>query len=302
MDNESSSLVNLGDLTKPATILIEKISAAVGKIYEPHHIVNLAKAQATAKIIETENDIEIAGLQQRAFQRFIAEETNKQSNIESITNKALSGLNKNARPQDIEDDWIANFFDKCKLISDEEMQRLWAKILVGEVNNPGSFSRRTVNYMSNVDKLDADLFTKLCSFCWHFYIGKNPNTPEPLVLISDIYSPNENTYNEYKINLDQLIHLNEINLITFDRFMVKTFDYSDLKILKSSYFGKIVNIDFSLKKNGSDSKLSLGKVLLSKVGRELSSICNSQPKSDFFDYVLRKWIDEGYIIYSDYPK
>jgi hypothetical protein len=35
MPKESTSLVNLGDLTKPATILVEKICNAVGKIYEP---------------------------------------------------------------------------------------------------------------------------------------------------------------------------------------------------------------------------------------------------------------------------
>lgn len=295
MGNESSSLVNLGDLTKPATILIEKISDAVGKIYEPHHIVNIAKAQATAKIIEAESNIEIAGLQKRALQRFIAEETRKQSNIELITIKALKGLNKNARPQDIEDDWIANFFNKCKLIADEEMQRLWAKILAGEANNPGAFSQRTVNYMSDIDKLDADLFTKLCSFCWHFYTD---DTPEPQVLI---YSHRENIYNEYGISFGKLMHLDEINLLTFQGFSEGFFDDNPGAITRSSYFGIVVNIDINSERN-SNYNLKLGQVALSKVGRELSSICNSQPNSDFFDYVLRKWIDEGYIIYSDYPK
>lgn len=78
MSNESTSLVNLGDLAKPATILIEKISDAIGTIYEPTHITRVAKAHATAKIIEAESNIEIAVLQQRALQRFIAEETRKQ--------------------------------------------------------------------------------------------------------------------------------------------------------------------------------------------------------------------------------
>ncbi|MGL4881324.1 MAG: hypothetical protein ACRC8K_09685 [Waterburya sp.] len=107
MTNESTSLLSLGDLTKPATILIEKISNAVGKIYEPRHIIKIAKAQATARIIEVENNIEIAELKQRALQRFLAEETRKQSNIESITTKALEFFDYVLK------DWIKRGYVVC---------------------------------------------------------------------------------------------------------------------------------------------------------------------------------------------
>ena len=34
-DNFESSLINLGDLSKPATVLVEKISDAIGGIFKP---------------------------------------------------------------------------------------------------------------------------------------------------------------------------------------------------------------------------------------------------------------------------
>ena len=34
----------------------------------------------------------------------------------------------------MEEDWIANFFDKCRIVSDSEMQSLWARVLAGEAN------------------------------------------------------------------------------------------------------------------------------------------------------------------------
>jgi len=43
---DGTSLINLGDLSKPATVLIEKISAAVGALYEPRHIKRVAQAEA----------------------------------------------------------------------------------------------------------------------------------------------------------------------------------------------------------------------------------------------------------------
>ncbi|MGO9633300.1 MAG: DUF2806 domain-containing protein, partial [Steroidobacteraceae bacterium] len=59
-----------------------------------------------------------------SLSRFVIEEAKKQYNIEAITEKALPLLGEGASPQNIEDDWIAHFFDRCRLISDEEMQGL----------------------------------------------------------------------------------------------------------------------------------------------------------------------------------
>lgn len=68
--------------------------------------------------------------------RLFAEEAKKQANIEAITLKALPDVKPEAKTEGVEDDWIANFFDKCRLISDEQMQSLWARILAGEANSP----------------------------------------------------------------------------------------------------------------------------------------------------------------------
>ena len=51
-------------------------------------------------------------------------------------------------------------------ISDEEMQNIKSQVLSGEANSPGSFSKRTVNLLSDLDKKDAELFQTLCRFVW----------------------------------------------------------------------------------------------------------------------------------------
>src|SRR5258708_5040845 len=158
------SLINVGDWSKPANTLIEKISDAIGGIAKPWQIKRVAEADAIANRIQTTAEIEKAERLQRAALRFLAEETKKQQNIESIISKALPEVSEQAKPEQIEDDWIANFFDKCRLISDDEMQKLWGKILAGEANSPRKCSKRTVNLLASLDKMDALLFSKLCSF------------------------------------------------------------------------------------------------------------------------------------------
>jgi hypothetical protein len=50
--NEGGSLINLGELSKPATVLIEKIAEATGGIFRPFQIRRIAQAEADAEIIK----------------------------------------------------------------------------------------------------------------------------------------------------------------------------------------------------------------------------------------------------------
>lgn len=155
-----------GKITEPATVLITKISDAVGGLYKPYQIRRVSKAEADAAIIKEQANIEINDLQRRAFNRLVSEEAKKQDNIESITEKAIPQLTSSSTPQDMDNDWIMNFFDKCRIVSDEDMQLLWAKVLANEANSPGSYSKRTINSLASLDKTDAELFIVLCCFTW----------------------------------------------------------------------------------------------------------------------------------------
>ena len=53
----NNSLVNLGEWSKPATVLIEKISGAVGTFYEPRRIKKVAEAEAAKMKAEAEIEI-----------------------------------------------------------------------------------------------------------------------------------------------------------------------------------------------------------------------------------------------------
>src|ERR1039458_6537682 len=188
MGNSGNSLINVGYLSKPVNTLIEKISDAIGGLSKPFQIRRVAQAEADADRIRAATQIEITEIQHRAMARMFAEEARKQHNIESITIKALPDVNPESRPEDMEDDWIANFFDKCRLISDEQMQSLWARILAGEANAPGKFSKRTVNLLGSLDKEDATLFSKVCGFT--LLIGQ---------LVPFIYALNHKIYNNAEI-------------------------------------------------------------------------------------------------------
>lgn len=73
--NSQNSLINLGELSKPVNTLIEKISDAIGVVYEPSRIVRKAKAEAQAQEIMALSENSVRDIQERAVRRFIHEET-----------------------------------------------------------------------------------------------------------------------------------------------------------------------------------------------------------------------------------
>lgn len=280
------ALVNLGDLSKPATVLIEKISDAIGAVFEPHQIKRVARAEAEAEKIRAVAQIEISEIQQRALIRMIQEEGRKQENIENISAKAIGGLDPDAKPENVEKDWLAHFFEKAKLISDTEMQSLWSSLLAGEANRPGTFSKRTVELIATLDKADAHLFTKLCGFGW--MIGN----VAPLIFETkdDIYANQELTFNS-------LTHLDSLGLIRFESlsgFVRQRFP----KKATLFYFGTPLIVEFPKE---SDNDLPTGKVMLTQAGQELAPICGAKRIETFPEYVVGKWAEFGITVYSEWP-
>lgn len=273
-DNNSTSLVNLGELSKPADTLIKKVSSAIGGVFEPWQIRRVAKAEAEASLIKAKTEIEITDLHRRAMHRFIEEEVNRQENMEEITKKSIPHLNHESNPERMEDDWVTNFFDKSRIISDDEMQSLWAKVLAGEANSPGTYSKRTVNLLSDLDKKDALLFQTLCRFGW--VIGN---------FIPLVFDPQAKIYNNVGLNFESLSHLDSLGFIQFNG--ISGFSRQRLpKQFEVTYCGQPLVLTMQ---NDTDNVLDIGKVLLTQAGRELASIIAAPGVGDFVEYVKEKW-------------
>lgn len=272
-------MINFGDLSKPATVLIEKISDAIGAIYKPSQIKRIAHAEAEAEKIKALAGIEVSEIQQRALERLILEEGKKQENIEKITASATTQVNPEAKPEEMEQDWISYFFDKCRTVSDEEMQSLWSNLLAGEANKPGSYSKRTIDLVSTLDKADAQLFTQLCS------LSIAGGDIFPIIL-----DHNAEIYTKKEITFATLIHLDALGLIKFDG--IQTFMLQKLpQNIVLLHFG--IPIAFKLPSE-SNNNFDVGRVMLTKVGQQLAPICGANPDIEFLKYIAEEYKKKGY--------
>jgi hypothetical protein len=283
---DGNSIINLGDLAKPATVLIEKISNAVGVLYEPRRIIKKAEAEAEAEKIKALAGIELSEIQQRGVERLVHQEGRKQENIESITAQALIALPSNAKTEDLEEDWIAHFFDKCEKVSDKHMQSLWSSLLAGEATAPGTYSKRTIDFVASMDKKDAELFTRFCQFTW--MVGE----PVPLV-----FEHSDEIYKKNGISFSDLKHLDSIGLISFESNSgYRSFGLGEKYII--FYFGLPTLLEFTKEK---DNEFQIGKTLFTQAGKELVSICGAQKNQEFYEYAVEKLFQQNICLSSMLP-
>lgn len=283
----TNELKPIASLSKPANTLVEKVSDAVGEIARPWQIKRVAKAEADAKKTQALADVEVTEIEQRGLIRLAREQGQQQENIEQITYNALPHLSENANPESIEDDWLVHFFDRSRIVSDEEMQTLWSKILAGEANDPGAFSKRTVDLVASLDKTDAQMFTRLGTFVWKISDGFSPI----------IFDHSHKVFAASDIKFFHLSHLDDIGLVDFDPVVGFHFNRSG-RFMSVSYHGREIVIDFQ-KVEG--SQLKIGTALLTQIGKQLTPLCGANPSEGYFSFVLSEWLSKGIAVSSRIP-
>lgn len=194
---------DLAGISQPLTKLIEVISAGAGRVSESYLIKQRAKAKAeeievissALHKVSQENglpveyksdDIHIwqkpedrtlvlqsTDVQQRSNDRLDYQERKRQDNIENITSVAAAELVHETTVPDkqIDEDWIARFFESAQNISSEQMQDLWGRILSGEIKKPGSYSLKALDLIRNLSSDDSVLIEKMGRFALKGPVG-----------------------------------------------------------------------------------------------------------------------------------
>ena len=86
-------------------------------------------------------------------------------NIGAIAGHAAEELGDTEVPDhDPDPDWVARFFDGAQDVSSEELQKLWGKILAGEIKSPGQTSLRTLSILRDMTQQEAKDFLDLMRF------------------------------------------------------------------------------------------------------------------------------------------
>ena len=230
--------------------------------------------QAIAKPIDSERSmVEIT--RDDITQRIEFQERKRLANVRSVLHNAAIELDDKEVPDHEPDhDWTARFFESVQDISSEEMQRLWAKILSGEVQSPGDTSLRTLETLRNMSKIDAEIFSDACNFVFL----PLQEQERGIILRGDEYYEISDA-----VHYTKLLHLQDCGLLTIEQIVyniisnTQFFPYQDL-LLKVS------------KNKNTDSKIQIPVFTLTRAGTELYRIVQPRVCMDYLR-CFAKWLE-----------
>ena len=269
MDNP---LISLDNLTQPLTKLVEVVSKGIGTLYAPFGTVRQAKADAQARIIRAKADAKVLSLQQRAHNRLQYIETRRQANLEGIAVEASRALPNVVSDESLDEDWILQFFENAQDVSDAEMQRLWGRLLAGEVASPRTYSKRTLQFLKTMDKQEAVAFVKYCGFAfadsggWYFVFDSEITRSEMARLLD---------------NVDYPSHFANIGLVTPREFH----HLSALDDQTLTYFGKTFTVKTPPKPTHGSLEYVYDHVSFTQTGQELRTIVDAKPVANYVEKI-----------------
>jgi len=163
---------------RAAEKLADTVRHVVDLTFTANRLRAKAHAVADSEVILARGRADVQDIETRMIERLRKRESRRQHNIENISLKAVKALPSpdQISGEPVNEDWTTRFFEECADIGDEEMQQLWARILAGEVGQPGSFSPRTLSIVRNLTKPEAQMLSSAALFGCAVYLRPPPSS------------------------------------------------------------------------------------------------------------------------------
>jgi len=144
-------------------------------------------------------------LEERARKRDRLCHLRKQQNLEAIIQKTIGYCSGDEITDRADQDWFSSFTVLAEDISNRTMQDLWAKILAGEIAQPGSFSLKSLKVFRNMSINEAKLLAKACGIA-----TKDPSKKNVRIISGTYQTPS--FFNMFNKNRDIKLNLNQFGL------------------------------------------------------------------------------------------
>lgn len=267
MDN-NKTIVDVSGLGEVGCKLLDRIFDLCGWIYNNH-----PKVAAKKTLIEDISNSELP-INEKVFLISHANKITKEySNQKNIIDIALTHLEESAQPDSVDETWIDIFMDKARLVSTEQAQIIWGKLLAEEINNPNSIPKSLIFFLEQMDREDANSFIEICS-CTVKLFNSDDEAFCPIIQnFSGIH------YWNTKITFDKILRLEELGLLKQEFGILNPGFQTNFK--NGSIIASYYNNSYSFPENY--TAIPVGYVIFSQSGRELYKIVDAPSLDGFLE-------------------
>ena len=229
--------------------------------------------------LETFDDVH-----QEELERLVTNTVNAMAKAESVVDWSkvdLGQFNPEFRRR-----WVS----EASNVSDETLQDLWARLLAGELESPGSVSNDTMSIARDLNKERAGEFQTLCSAALCYW----NRTP---IMVVACGSPGSNSLEPYGLSYDVLMRLAHHRLIVNDMNAHRDFK----TVAKQPGTGIRVRQQESVwglrwadntKRN--DAVYRINGILFTPAGEELFAIVQQTPNPAYTEAMLKTLNQDGW--------
>lgn len=202
---------------------------------------------------------------------------------------ATSGVNQ---------EWLERFMDSAGVVSEEDVQLMWGKILASEFENPGSTPHNMIRILSEITPQYAKAFQMICSMQRCLFVidefGKVVISARHIVVP---YGGNEETMGKLGLSFAVLNELETLGLIKLNTLT----GYAKTGIPKNHAVCIYVNGKTKELKGRDHESVPSGNVLLTDAGLCLSKITESIQVADY-ELLDKKYMESFQMSYKEESK
>lgn len=267
-----NSLISFDGFADVANNLIDKLSEAMGWI-ATHSTPNREAINTYIKEVQESN---YDPLTKAALISHAKKTIREYSNQCNVVQNAMQHMLPSARPEEVDNDWMAQFMDKARLISDSEVQMIWGRILAEECNNPNSIPKGLLHILEQMDRKNATDFSQICAVSVRF-VDEGGEVFCPIV----VRGTHKEFYDKIGLTYDSLVDLASIGLIEQDTFLgsgVYTMgDLAQPAVIK--YHDQKFELPEGV------NKVNVGCVILTRQGQALCKALSPDKYDTFFEEI-----------------
>lgn len=225
------------------------------------------------------SNVDLSSLSEKVLINEIPKLLSKEINIsKAILHAEEALINDRGIPseQQIDKDWLNQWSEYTGLISTEILQALWGRILAAEVKSPGQYSLRTLTFLKNLSKKEAELISKLAPFVIDDFVVRNMACVTEQLSLGSL------------LNLQELGILQSVEAIGMESIISS--DYTD-RFECFLISGKTLLI---IKSPNSAQVLKLPVYVVTSLGREIVSIIDANIDKVYLHQVSQYISKQGF--------
>lgn len=208
--------------------------------------------------------------------------------LDRVIEFAKEDIDEGAELHVPEESWAEEFQEHAEKACDEEMQRMWGAILAGEMEEPGSTSKRAMDILAKMSKEEADIFRKLCGFttCIYDLTVYKAYTDAPIPVLR--YDDSNTSFNDQGITVREIGILDSMGL-------VKEGFSTTLSLSAKGLLSFFTNSGVVLAMNEEDTekKITFGGCTFLPAGCELARVCGIGQDARLMGTLLTKLEKDG---------